>query len=109
MIGGRKYFMTVETGRRPTPQFTKPSSEFVKAIREWMAAKGLQGPAYGIAKAIHQKGTKLHQAGGRKDIVSNAINQSLIDSISNDVLSQFATEYLKSTVNIFTGGSNTNQ
>lgn len=106
VIGGRKYFMTVETGRKATPQYTKPSTEFVAAIKEWMEAKGIDGPAYGIAKAIHQRGTKLFQQGGRKSIVSNVINQGLIDQISKDILAQFATAYLKSTVKIYGGNGN---
>lgn len=106
VIGGRKYFMTVETGRKATPQYTKPSSAFVQDIKEWMDAKGIDGPAYGIAKAIHQRGTKLFQQGGRRNIVSNVIDDTLIDQISKDILSQFATEYLKSTVKIY--GSNGN-
>lgn len=108
VIGGRKYFMTVETGRKATPQYQKPSTEFVQAIKEWMDAKGIDGPAYGIAKAIHQRGTKLFQQGGRKSIVSNVINETLIDQISKDILSQFATTYLKSTVKIFDSVSNSN-
>lgn len=105
VIGGRKYFMTVETGRKATPQYTKPSAAFVKSIKEWMEAKGIQGPAYAIAKSIHQKGTKLFQKGGRMDIVSNVVTQDLVDRISKDILSQFSTEYLKSIVKIYSGGS----
>lgn len=108
VIGGRRYFMTVETGRKATPQYQKPSAAFVQAIKEWMGAKGIEGPAYGIAKAIHQRGTKLFQQGGRKSIVSNVITDTLIDQISKDILSQFATAYLKSTVKIFSSGSNSN-
>ena len=107
VIGARQYFMTVETGRKATPQFTKPSTEFVAAIKQWMEAKGLEGQAYGIAKSIHQKGTKLHRQGGRMDIVSNVINQNLTDNISRDLLSQFASTYLASTVKLY--GSNPTQ
>lgn len=106
VIGGRKYFMTVETGRKATPQYKNPSTEFVAAIKEWMEAKGIQGPAYGIAKSIHQKGTKLFQQGGRKSIVSNVINQGLVDQISAEILSQFSTAYLQSTVKIYGGNVN---
>lgn len=107
VIGARQYFMTVETGRRATPQYKNPSSEFVAAIKEWMSAKGIQGPAYSIAKSIHQKGTKLFQSGGRQDIVTNVINQGLYDTISKDLLEQFANTYLENTVKIF-HGSNSN-
>lgn len=106
VIGGRKYFMTVETGRKATPQFDKPSAQFVQAIKEWAEAKGVEGSPYAIAKSIHKKGTKLFQQGGRQSIVSNVVNQSLIDEISKDVLSQFATAYLKSIVKIYGGNVN---
>lgn len=108
VIGGRKYFMTVETGRKATPNYDKPSTQFVQAIKEWAEAKGVEGSPYAIARTIHQKGTKLFQKGGRKDIVSNVVTADLISSISKDILSQFATEYLKSTVKIFNSGSNAN-
>lgn len=90
-ITGRPFFAVVETGRKATPQYTKPSYQFVADIKAWAKAKGLpEGSAYGIAKSIHQKGTKLHAKGGRKDIVSNVINETLTESITKDVLKSFA-------------------
>ena len=95
-IVGRPYFATVETGRKPTPQFTKPSAEFVASIKEWVKARGLpEGSAYAIAKHIHQKGTKLYTQGGREDIYSNVINQNLVDRISQDILVQFSDAFIK--------------
>ncbi len=90
---GREYFMTVETGRRATPSY-KPSKAFVNIIQKWMQAKGLPGKAYGIALTIHQKGTKLFQAGGRKDVVSNVINEGLYNQIQGAVLKKFVNQYL---------------
>lgn len=107
-ILGRAYFFAVETGRKDTPQYEKPSKEFVQSIQDWMNAKGIPGPAYAIAKSIHAKGTRLFRAGGRKDIVSNVVNQSLIESIEKDVLNRYADIFLKNSVNILTGGHNLN-
>ena len=107
-IIGRPFFNVVETGRKATPQYDKPSAEFVASIQEWAKAKGVPGAAYAIAKSIHQKGTKLFQSGGRTDVYSNVVNQTLVDRISQDVLDKFAKEYLKNAVNIFTGGANSN-
>ena len=105
-ILGRPYFMTVQTGRKPTPQFTQPSKSFVDAIREWTQAKGISPlAAYPIAKSIHQKGTKLWQKGGNT-IISDIVNQSLIDKISQDALEKFANYYLVSVANLFDGNSN---
>lgn len=101
-ILGKPYFMVVETGRKATPQFTKPSKSFVDSIKEWLAAKGgNQGAAYAIAKTIHKEGTKLWQQGGRKDVVSNVVNQSLTEQISQAVLKDFARQYLVSVVKLF--------
>lgn len=107
-ILGKPFINVVETGRKATPQYDKPSEEFVASIREWAKAKGVPGAAYAIAKSIHQKGTKLFQSGGRTDVISNVVNQSLVDQISKDCLDKFAKEYLKNAVNIFTSGSRVN-
>lgn len=108
VIGARPFFMTVETGRKATPSY-KPSPEFVQAIKEWADAKGVEGSPYAIAQAIHNKGTKLFQKGGRHDIVGSVINQTLIDNISKDILSKFAAAYLDKTVNFFAIGTNITQ
>jgi predicted acetyltransferase len=106
-ITGKPYFMVVETGRKATPDY-KPSAQFVASIKEWMAAKGIQGQAYGIAQAIHKKGTRLHQTGGREDIVSSVVNDSLVQQISKSVLDQFAITFSKNVVNLFSDGRRIN-
>lgn len=91
---GKEFFAVVETGRKPTPQYTKPSREFVASIRQWAKAKGLpEGAAYGIAKSIHKKGTDLFRSGGRKDIYSN-VERSLVDQISVELLQKYAQLFL---------------
>lgn len=106
---GKPYFTVVETGRKATPQYTNPSKQFVDDIIQWVKARGIEEKAaYGIAKSIHAKGTKLFQSGGRTDIVSSVINQTLVDSISKSILDKFAQEYLKNAVNIFTHGRTVN-
>lgn len=104
---GRPYFMTVETGRKPTPDY-KPSYEFVASIRQWMAAKGKEGNPYAVALNIHKKGTELYRKGGRQDIVSNVIGQDFIARITKDILAQFAQGYLNKTVSIFNNGRSVN-
>lgn len=106
-IYGRPYFMTVETGRKPTPDF-KPSIQFVANIKRWMDAKGKTGSAYGIAQAIHKKGSKLFREGGRTDIVSNVVNESFVQSISKEILDKFAKEVLTNTVTLFNSGNRVN-
>lgn len=102
-IIGRPYFMAVETGIKPYPQYDKPSREFVKAIREWLAAKsGEQGAAYAIARSIHKKGTKLWQRGGRTDVVTNDV-PGFNDLIRKAVLNEFVKAYI---ANLNAGNSN---
>lgn len=106
-IYGKPYLAVVETGRKATPQYTKPSTAFVASIKEWLEAKGKDGSsAYGIAKSIHMHGTKLHQKGGRRDIISNVINQSLIEDISKDVLNKFAQAFISDIKTIYGSGNN---
>jgi hypothetical protein len=106
LITGRKYFATVETGRKATPNYDKPSKAFVQAIKEWAEAKGVDSKfAYAIAKSIHKKGTKLFRDGGRNDVVSNVVNQGLVDEISKDLLDKFAQLFLKDVVKIFRDGN----
>jgi len=104
-ILAKPYFMVVETGRKPTPQYTKPSKAFVASIKEWADTKGLGKFAYGIALSIHQKGTKLFRDGGRQDIVSGVVNDQLTDQISKDILARFADHYLKNAVTIVTNNT----
>lgn len=103
---GKPYFMVVETGRKPTPD-KKPSKEFVRNIKNWLQfVSGDTRPAYAIAMSINQKGTKLFRDGGRKDIVSNVINQNLTDKISLDLLNKFAEQFMASVVKLFTDVNN---
>lgn len=95
-ITGRPYIMAVETGIKPYPQYDKPSRSFVEQIRDWLQTRGGDmGAAYAIARSIHKKGTKLWKAGGRKDIISNVVNKSLVDQISMEVLKQYTEAYIK--------------
>lgn len=104
---GKPYFMVVETGRKPTPQYDKPSKAFVQSIKDWLQfVSGDTRPAYAIALSIHKKGTKLFRDGGRKDIVSNVINQNLTDKISLDLLNKFAEQFMGSMVKLFSDGGN---
>lgn len=88
-VTGRAFIMALETGRKPTPQYTKPSKAFVDNIREWLQAKGEDtAPAYAIAKSIHKKGTK-----GTPGIISEPVD-GIVDTIQKDIADQFAKQYL---------------
>lgn len=98
-IAGRDYFRTVETGRKPTPKYDKPSREFVKTIKEWADTKGIGKFAYAIARSIHQKGTELFRKGGREDIIK-PVGNTLLENIANDILDKYSDMFLKNAVDI---------
>lgn len=104
-IYGRPFFMTVETGRKATPDY-KPSQQFVASIQEWMNAKGVPGSAYAIARSIHKKGTKLFREGGRKDIVTDVVSD--VSQISKSLLDAFTKEVTAHTLKMFSSGSTNN-
>lgn len=103
-IFGRPFIMALETGRKATPQYTKPSFAFVDNIRRWLAAKGKDtSPAYSIAKSIHAKGSKGHPG-----VISSVINETLLDTIQKDILQQFAKAYLFNVVEFYNRGTKLN-
>lgn len=86
---GRPYFMTVQTGRKPTPG-KKPSREMIDRITAWVEGRGMESEAvWAIATKIQEKGTKLWQQGGRKDIVDPAI-EDFIDNVGHALTDQQA-------------------
>jgi hypothetical protein len=89
LVYGRPFIMALETGRKATPQYTKPSFSFVNSIKEWLKAKGgNQSFAYAIAKSIHQKGTKPNPG-----IITPYVD-SFTQKITKDILRTFADQYL---------------
>lgn len=82
---GRPFFMTVQTGRRPTPE-KKPSREMIDNLRVWMESRGMNSSkVWGLATKINQRGTRLWLEGGREDIVDPAVDE-FINGISMDAL-----------------------
>lgn len=91
-LSGRPFFMTVQTGRRPTPD-KKPSRSMISNIARWVDARGMDESAvWAIATSIQQKGTKLWQDGGRTDIVNPAIDE-FINTVSNELLDNEAERF----------------
>lgn len=89
---GRPFFMTVQTGRRPTPD-KKPSREMIDNISRWVDARGMDASAvWGIATNIQKKGTKLWQEGGRRDIVDPAMDD-FINNATEEILENEAEEF----------------
>lgn len=77
-LTGRKFFGTLETGRKPG----KVPANFKDIILKWMQEKGINVPqpktfAYLVARKIRIEGTALYRIGGRSDIYSEEINKTI--------------------------------
>lgn len=89
---GRPFFMSVETGRRPTPG-KKPSREFIENLKPWMEERGIDlSQVWAIANTINRKGTRLWLDGGRADIVTSAIDE-YTNNVALAILDNAATEF----------------
>jgi hypothetical protein len=89
---GRPFFMTVQTGRRPTPG-KKPSREMISNITAWVEGRNMDLSAvWAIATKIQQKGTKLWQSGGRKDIVDPAV-EDFVKNVERAILDKEGERY----------------
>lgn len=92
-LKGRPFFMTVQTGRKPTPD-KKPSREMIQNIGEWANARGLdESLVWAIATKIQQRGTRLWFEGGRDDIVDPAVDQ-YINDLSQGLLNAEAENFI---------------
>lgn len=90
---GRPFFMTVQTGRRPTPG-KKPSREMIDNLKEWINARGMDESAvWAIATNIQKKGTQLWRDGGRTDIVDPAID-TFVNDVAQAVLQSEADNFV---------------
>lgn len=105
---GRPFFSTLENGRRAGAV----PADFEDIIYEWMINKGInatpipyktnkphkyspqeranRGMAYCIARKIRLHGSALYRAGGRKDIYSNEIQETINNIHERAVLSIMA-------------------
>ena len=77
-LTGRKFFATLETGRKAG----RVPGNFQSIILKWMQDKGInvQKPksfAFLVARKIAREGTLLYRTGGRADIYSNEVNLTI--------------------------------
>jgi len=74
-LTGRKFFGTLETGRKAG----RVPAKFQDVILKWMQDKGINVPkpksfSYLVARKIRLEGTLLYRTGGRSDIYSKEIS-----------------------------------
>lgn len=92
VLWGRSPFGTLETGRKPG----KVPAGFWKIIRQWMEDKGIrvQKPdsfAYLVARKIANEGTQLFRNGGRDDIYSPEVKDT-VERVSQGIGILFGSE-----------------
>lgn len=104
ILWGREPFGTLETGRGPTQERANPPIRLDEIIYQWAIDKGIHidpmpykrrpsdrwqpkyssaheralvSFSYAVAKKIHKEGTVLFRQGGRADIYSNEIPETI--------------------------------
>jgi hypothetical protein len=84
LLTGGTGWAFVEQGRGPTKR--DGNGEVFRAIKEWAAARGIpESRVPGIVKTIHEKGTRLHRLGIRRDIYTKIITDKRIALITEGV------------------------
>ena len=90
VLTGRSAFATLETGSRPWSRPPKRVPRFfADLIGEWIDAKGLDLNKWAVAHTIIHKGSKLYRTGGRADIYTPEIAQTM-ENLGNRILERYA-------------------
>ncbi len=105
VLWGRSPFGTLETGRKPG----KVPAGFWKIIRQWMDDKGIQVEkpdsfAYLVARKIAREGTQLFRNGGRSDIYSPEVKDT-VERVSDGIGILFGSEVEHINLNFNEDGS----
>lgn len=105
VLWGRTPFGTLETGRKPG----KVPAGFWKIIRQWMDDKGIQVQkpdsfAYLVARKIANEGTQLFRNGGRDDIYSPEVKDT-VERVSQGIGILFGSEVEHINLNFNENGS----
>ncbi len=106
VLWGRSAFGTLETGRKGG----KVPAGFWKIIRQWMDDKGIQVEkpdsfAYLVARKIAKEGTQLFRNGGRSDIYSPEVKDT-VDRVSDGIGILFGSEVEHINLNFNEDGNN---
>ena len=90
VLRGRQAFATLETGSRP---WSRPPAKvpkfFADLIGEWIDAKGLDLNKWAVAHTIIHKGSKLYRTGGRADIYTPEIAQTM-ENLGDRILERYS-------------------
>lgn len=105
VLWGRSAFGALETGRKGG----KVPAGFWKIIRQWMDDKGIQVEkpdsfAYLVARKIAKEGTQLFRNGGRSDIYSPEVKDT-VERVSDGIGILFGSEVEHINLNFNEDGS----
>lgn len=105
VLWGRSAFGTLETGRKGG----KVPAGFWKIIRQWMDDKSIQVEkpdsfAYLVARKIAREGTQLFRNGGRSDIYSPEVKDT-VERVSDGIGILFGSEVEHINLNFNEDGS----
>lgn len=90
VLTGRQAFAALETGSRPWSRPPKRVPKFfADLIGEWIEAKGLDLNQWAVAHTIIHKGSKLYRTGGRADIYTPEIAQTM-ENLGNRILERYS-------------------
>ena len=89
LVSATNYVFTTEEGRKPTSNPGK--GVLFPRIYQWTIDKKIPVPggqtraqvAWAMTKSIHEKGTRLFQKGGNSGVLSDVLNNKLIDGIGS--------------------------
>lgn len=90
VLTGRQAFATLETGSRP---WSRPPAKvpkfFADLIGEWIDAKGLDLNKWAVAHTLIHKGSKLYRTGGRADIYTPEIAQTM-ENLGDRIIERYS-------------------
>ena len=112
IIWGAAYLGTLETGRGKARTAGTPEQqrEFVRNLAEWCRVRGIhtdfnetqmENFARYLKGRINTSGTQLYRKGGRKDIITPAV-EKMIARIDEEVAKELGAEVIEITNNFFT-------
>jgi hypothetical protein len=95
-VYGPKHVYTLVYGRKPTgPGASSEGRPLIEAIKEWIAAKGLNLNPYAVTAKIHKQGTKLYidikRGGQPSKVLEDVFGDKYTDELQGKVYNQLNT------------------
>lgn len=90
-VSGKAFIFVVETGRGPTKGSSRGGPTLQRQILKWIQTgkpgitEKIESASWGISKFIHEHGTELFRKGGRKDIITPALDDKRLDKLTDTI------------------------